>query len=84
LQSRLLSAVERTSVPVFFIYAANDYSTAPGTTLAAAMEKRRKPHLLKIYPPVGHGPAEGHDFVYRAVPTWERDVFTFLDEHMRG
>jgi hypothetical protein len=39
---------------------------------------------LKIYPPVGHGPAEGHDFVYRAVPTWERDVFTFLDEHMRG
>lgn len=82
LQSRLRAAVDRATAPVFFIYAANDYSTAPGTTLSAEMEKVGKPHRLEIYPAVGHSAAEGHDLVYRALSTWERDVFAFLDEHM--
>jgi carboxymethylenebutenolidase len=39
LRSRLIAAVRRTSVPIFFIHAANDYSTAPGEALAAEMQQ---------------------------------------------
>ena len=78
LRARLVSAVGRTRAPVFLIYAANDYSVAPGKVLAAEMRRLGKPHRLEIYPPLGRTAAEGHDFVYRGVPTWERDVFAFL------
>ena len=83
LRERLLAAVDRLSAPVFFIHAANDFSTAPGELLAAEMEKRRKPHRLKIYPALGSSPADGHDLVYSGVPSWESDVFAFLDETVR-
>lgn len=79
LRARLLTAVKRIAAPVFFIYAANDYSTAPGERLAAEMERLGKPHRLKIYPAFGGTPREGHNLVYRSVPAWEADVFPFLD-----
>jgi len=80
LRERLLAAVDGLSVPVLFIHAANDYSTEPGRALAAEMEKRQKPHRLKIYPALGGSADDGHDLVYSGVPVWERDVFAFLDE----
>jgi hypothetical protein len=36
-----------------------------------------------IYPPVGRTAREGHNLVYLNVPSWETDVFSFLDEHVR-
>jgi dienelactone hydrolase len=39
LRQRLLAAVERISAPAFFIHAENDYSTAPGSALAAEMRR---------------------------------------------
>ncbi len=83
LRARLLAAVGRTTAPVFFIYAANDYSVAPAEALSAEMARLGKLHRVKIYPPVGQTADEGHDFVYRDVATWESDVFAFLDERMR-
>jgi dienelactone hydrolase len=83
LRARLLTALARITAPVFFIHAANDYSLAAGKTLDARLEQLGKPHLLKIYPPVGHTVDEGHGFLYLGVSTWEPDVFAFLDEHMR-
>jgi carboxymethylenebutenolidase len=83
LRERLLRAVARTTVPVFLIHAANDYSIAPGTSLAAAMDRAGTPHRIKIYPPVGRTRHEGHSFVYLNVAAWEPDVFTFLDARMR-
>jgi carboxymethylenebutenolidase len=83
LRARLLAAVGRTIAPVFFIHASNDYSVAPGESLAAEMARLGKPHRLKIYPPVGHTVDEGHAFVYLGVSEWEADVFAFLDEHMQ-
>jgi dienelactone hydrolase len=83
LRARLLTAVDRTAVPIFFIHAANDYSVAPGKALAAEMARLGKPHRVKIYPPVGQTADEGHRFIYLGVPTWEPDVFAFLDERMR-
>jgi dienelactone hydrolase len=83
LRARLLEAVGRMAAPVFFIHAANDYSVAPGKSLAAEMARRGKPHSLKIYPPFGQTAQEGHRFVHLSVATWEPEVFAFLDEHMR-
>ena len=83
LRGRLLAAVGATHAPMFFIYAANDFSVAPGITLAAEMKRLGKLHNLKIYPPVGENPSEGHDFVHLGLSTWEPDVFGFLDDRMR-
>jgi carboxymethylenebutenolidase len=83
LRERLLAAVGHTKAPVFFIHASNDYSVAPARAMATEMARLGKPHRIKIYPAVGRTAAEGHDFVYLGVATWEPDVFAFLDERMR-
>jgi dienelactone hydrolase len=83
LRQRLLTAVGKTTSPIMLIHAANDYNTAAGRELAAELERLHKPHLLKIYPPVGQTSDDGHNAVYTAIPLWEGDVFKFLDEHVR-
>jgi dienelactone hydrolase len=83
LRARLLEAADRTVVPVFFIHAANDYSIAPAQALGSEMTRLGKPNRVKIYPTVGNTPEEGHDFIDLGVRTWEADVFSFLDEHIR-
>lgn len=79
----LRRAVVRTVVPVFLIFAANDYSIAPEEALAAEMERLGKPLRIQIYPAVGHTTPEGHGFVHLRVATWQPDVFACLDKHMR-
>jgi carboxymethylenebutenolidase len=83
LRSRLTAAMKRIRAPVFLIHAENDYSTNPGKALDARLAELRKVHRLKIYPPIGKTPDDGHDFPLNGVPIWEPDVFAFLDEHMR-
>jgi dienelactone hydrolase len=83
LRSRLLAAVAHVTAPVFFIHAANDYTTASGRALDARLEELGKPHRLKIYPPCGQTPDDGHNFPLTGVDSWEPDVFAFLDEQMR-
>lgn len=83
LRARLLSAVAHIAVPVFILFAANDYSIAPARALAAEMARLGKPHQLKIYAPVGRTAQEGHGFIHLRVAVWERDVFAFLDPRMR-
>jgi carboxymethylenebutenolidase len=83
LRARLLSAVAHTTVPIFVIQAANDYSLEPARVLGAEMERLGKPHRIKIYEAFGQTPDEGHSLVYLSVRTWEPDVFAFLDEQMR-
>jgi carboxymethylenebutenolidase len=83
LRARLLTAVGATTVPIFFIHAANDYSLAPGKALAAEMARLGKPHRIKIFPPFGTTASQGHNLVDLSPVTWERDVFAFLDEHLR-
>jgi hypothetical protein len=69
-------------VPVFLIYAANDYSLAPAKALDARLQQLKKPHRLRIYAPIGRTPDDGHGFLYLGVSTWEPDVFAFLDEYV--
>jgi dipeptidyl aminopeptidase/acylaminoacyl peptidase len=83
LRERLLKAVRNTTAPIMLIHAANDYDTTPGTALSAELDRLHKPHLLKIYPPVGQTPDDGHNLLYLAMPQWEYDVFNFLDRYVK-
>jgi len=83
LRERLLDAVRRMSAPALFIHAGNDYSTDPGRTLAAEMQRLGKPHVLKIYPPFGADSRTGHNLIFGSVQTWESDVFAFLGDYLR-
>jgi dienelactone hydrolase len=83
LRARLLDSLTRIHVPCFFIHAANDYSVNPGKALDAELARLGKPHAVKIYPPIGRTPDEGHDFPYRGVQIWEPDVFAFLDNALQ-
>jgi dienelactone hydrolase len=83
LRARLLAAVGRATAAFFFIHATNDYSLASGEALDAELARLGKPHRLKVYPPLGQTVDDGHSFLYLGVPTWEGDVFPFLDEHLR-
>jgi len=83
LRARLLAAVQHIGMPVFFIHAANDYSVKSGKALDAKLQQLGKPHLLKIYPPIGQTPDDGHAFPFLGVKIWEPDVFAFLDMYMR-
>jgi dienelactone hydrolase len=82
LQNRLLAAVKAANGPIMLIHAANDYDTTPGRDLAAELERRHKRFLLKIYPPVGKTPDEGHNLLYNLIPVREGDVFKFLDDNV--
>ena len=83
LRVRLLAAVDHIAAPIVFIHAENDYSLSSGKVLDARREQIGKPHLLKIYPPIGKTTDDGHDFLHLGVTIWEPDVFAFLDEYMR-
>jgi len=83
IRERLLVAVRKTNSPIMVVHAANDYSIIPGKIMAEELEKLGRPHLLKIYPPVGKAPDDGHNFVYTAIDQWENDVFRFLDQYTR-
>jgi carboxymethylenebutenolidase len=83
LRERLRAAAEKTTAPIMLIQAANDYSTAPTEELADELRRLHKSYVMKIYPPVGQTSDDGHNLLYRAIPQWERDVFGFLDEHVK-
>jgi len=82
-RERMLTAVRKTTVPIMLLHAENDYSTAPGKAMADELGRLGKPHVLKIFPPVGRTTDDGHNFVYTAVGEWEADVFGFLDQYVR-
>src|SRR5262249_16312048 len=83
LRDRLLTAADKATAPIMLIQAANDYSTAPGYALAKELQRLHKPHLLKVYPPIGKTAEDGHGFLYLAMPQWEEGVFRFLGEHLK-
>jgi dienelactone hydrolase len=83
LRERLRAAAEKTAASIMLIQAANDYSTAPSQELADELRHLHKSYVLKIYPPIGRTADDGHNLLYLAIFQWERDVFRFLDEHVK-
>jgi carboxymethylenebutenolidase len=81
LQTVMIRAVRNASTPIFFFQAANDYDLAPSKTLSAVMKKAGKMYEVKIYPPYGNSPQDGHVFGYFASAVWADDVFRFLNQH---
>ena len=83
LRTRLIEAARRAPAPLMVVHARNDYSVAPGRTIAAERRRLGKPHQLKMYPPFGANASDGHNIVFLSLTTWEQDVFAFLDPLMR-
>jgi len=81
LQTLMTRAVKNARVPIFFFQAENDYDLSPSKTLAAAMREANKPYELKIYPPYGKSPQDGHTLGHFGAAVWAEDVFRFLKEH---
>jgi hypothetical protein len=81
LRDRLIAAAQKATPPIFFVYAANDYSTLPGEVLDGELKRLGKAHQLKIYPAFGDTAGVGHSLIYLSMKTWEGDVFAFLDKH---
>ena len=79
LRERIRASLARLQVPVLLIYAQNDYSLGSAKALPAELETLGKTHELRLYPPIGTTQRDGHNLLYRSVPTWEADVFAFLD-----
>lgn len=79
LQSRMLHAVEHAQSPILFFQAENDYSLAPSRTLYAAMKALHESAEIRIYPPYGGSPEQGHSFAYRGASIWFADVLGFLE-----
>ncbi|HEV2105987.1 MAG TPA: dienelactone hydrolase family protein [Candidatus Eisenbacteria bacterium] len=80
---KLVEAVAASRAPMLFVHAANDFSIAPGESLASELHRLGRPGGVRIYPAVGRTPEDGHDFIHSSVATWERDVFEFLDLWMK-
>jgi dienelactone hydrolase len=79
LRGRLTRAAEGALTPVFFLQAENDFDTTPSRVLSAAMLAAGKPARVKIYPPQGSSPMEGHaGFCTRGQGAWGDDVLAFL------
>jgi dienelactone hydrolase len=74
----LLARTARITTPTMIIQAENDYSVTPTAALGAVLAERGVPHVARVYPPVGEGPADGHVFCALAGPVWEPDVRQFL------
>jgi len=83
LRERLRTAIQNTNAAIMLTHAQNDFGTTAGNALAAELERLHKPHVLKIYPPVGLTPEDGHGMLYENIPAWESDVFEFLDQYVK-
>jgi carboxymethylenebutenolidase len=82
LRIRLMRAADKITAPILIIHAQNDYTTNPGYALDSTLTKYKKPHMLIIYPKFGSISSEGHNLIFLNIPTWEADVFRFLDQSL--
>ncbi len=81
LQALMKRAVRNSRVPIFFFQAENDFDVTPSRILAAEMNDAGRQAQLKIYPPFGSSPREGHTLGYFGASVWGDDVFHFLDHN---
>lgn len=81
LRERMKVAARNAKVPVLFIQAENDYDTTPSRVLSDEMTKAGKPMRLRIFPPRGTTPQEGHGLCMGGEnPPWGTEVLAFLAE----
>jgi dienelactone hydrolase len=81
LQDVMVRAAQASRAPMFLFQAANDFDLTPSQTLAQAMRAAGKTVELKIYPPFGKKPGQGHSFAWHGSSVWADDVLAFLSGH---
>lgn len=80
LRALMLAAAERLSQPTCFIQAANDYSVAPTSELAAAARAAGRTHVEdRVFPAFGLTRDEGHFFYKEGTAVWGDHVRRFLE-----
>lgn len=79
----MTNAVKRAKIPILFIQAQNDYTTAPSDVLYEAMRQAGKKASIRIFPPFGKSASDGHGFAWKRGEIWASTVFPFLDEYCR-
>jgi dienelactone hydrolase len=82
LRERMVAAVGRANIPIFFVQAENDFDTAPTKVLSDEMARLNKPHAQKIFPPNGTTPRQGHLFCRNGAEVWGPEVLAWLDVQM--
>jgi len=82
LREAMMHAACEADPPIFFIQAANDYSTAPTLVLAAARKAAGKIVQSKLYPRFGINDEEGHLFERNGSAIWSKDVHHFLERYL--
>jgi carboxymethylenebutenolidase len=82
LREKMLGAARSAAPPIFFIQAANDYSTAPTVALTEARQVADKPVQSAIYPAFGVNAEEGHLLEKSGSVLWGEDVRRFLERHL--
>jgi carboxymethylenebutenolidase len=81
LQAAMARAVRNARAPIFFFQAENDFDLSPTRVLSSLMKDAGKPFEVKIYPPFGRAPGQGHSFAFRGSAIWFDDVLSFLDRY---
>ena len=85
LQERMRQAVRKSTIPVMFVQARNDYDTAPSYVLSGELQKLGKPYKIAIYPPYGNSVKDGHgEFCSRSgAGVWGPEVLAFIAASMQ-
>jgi carboxymethylenebutenolidase len=81
LRRLMLMAVTKSTTPIFFFQARNDYTTAPTHVLFTAMQAAGKKTEMHIYPAYGDTAGAGHSFAWRGERIWRGDVLQFVDRY---
>jgi dienelactone hydrolase len=68
---------EEATIPVYLVQAANDFSTKPSVELNDLMLAKHKEVKMKIYPPQGTKPMDGHTLAYHP-SVWMADILPQL------
>ncbi|NIA67880.1 prolyl oligopeptidase family serine peptidase [Pelagibius litoralis] len=79
LRETMLAAATKLTQPIYFLQAANDYSTRPTVELAASLKGTDKVVEHRVYPAFGLTNDEGHFLYGQGAAIWGPDVRRFLD-----
>ena len=83
LRKVMKAAARRLAKPIFFLQAANDFSTGPTVALGKIVEQEGpQGSLAKVYPAFGVTSYEGHLFEKAGALVWGPEVRAFLDRYV--
>jgi dienelactone hydrolase len=83
LHALMKESAANSKTPTLFFQAENDFTLAPSFDLYNAMIAAGKDAQIKIYPPFGRTPFDGHSFTWLGESIWFDDVLTFIESHCR-